>query len=76
MDGFPHGYAGINDPNTQRGIYEDVHVRRDDELTKWRIAVHGDKADVIITAWLGNPTEEWVVVSKTSEYLILARQNV
>jgi hypothetical protein len=73
MDGFPRGYAGINDPNSQRGLYEDVHVMVDAEPTSWKITVHGDKADVLISSGQSSAdaTETWVVVSETSEYLIL-----
>jgi hypothetical protein len=71
MDGFPRGYAGVNDPNSQRGLYEDVHVLVDAEPSTWKIAVHGDKADVILGGWSGITTETWDVVSKTDEYLIL-----
>jgi len=72
MDGFPRTYAGINDPTSQRGLYEDVHVTVDDEPTSWKITVHGDKADVLISGQSSTDiTETWIVASKTDENLIL-----
>jgi hypothetical protein len=76
MDGFPRGYAGINDPKSQGGLYEDVHVAVDAEPSTWKITVQGDKADVVLGSGSGNTTETWVVVSKTDEYLILLRTDL
>jgi hypothetical protein len=76
IDGFPKGFAGINDPNSQKGLYEDVHVLIDSEPTIWKITVHGDKADVILSGWSGITTETWAVISKTDEYLILVRTDL
>jgi hypothetical protein len=74
MDGFPRGYAGVNDPNSQKGLYEDVHVMVDAKPTNWKITVHGDKADVLISGQSSTDiTETWIVASKTDEYLILMR---
>jgi hypothetical protein len=68
------GYGiDINDPNSHGGLYEDVHVMVDGEPTNWKITVHDDKADVILSGRSGITTETWVVVSKTDEYLVLVR---
>jgi hypothetical protein len=69
------GYGmDVNELNSQGALYEDVNVRVDSEPTSWKITVHGDKADVIISGWSSNDiTETWTVASKTDDYLILMR---
>lgn len=78
MEGFPRGYAGINDLNSEGGLYEDVHVLVDNAPTTWKITVHDKSADVIIAGGGADriATEDWVVASKTDEVLVLVRTDM
>ena len=78
MEGFPRGYAGTNDPNSQKGLYEDVHVLVDNAPTTWKITVHDKNAEVIVAGGGSDriTTEDWIVAAKTYQYLVLVRTDM
>jgi hypothetical protein len=55
-------------------LLERVDISPDEAPNVWKITVHDKTADLIIAGggWTDIKNETWIVVSKTTEYLILA----